>query len=123
MNENDSGLNRYLREIGRIPLLTPGEEIELAGKIKEGNTEARERMIPCHSPDQVSADRQRGQQRPQRWQGGEKKACGALGFLPDREEPRHDGPGTVTPLPGRVNAAHEPFTRRLHREYERSASR
>jgi len=45
MNENDSGLNRYLREIGRIPLLTPGEEIELAGKIKEGNTEARERMI------------------------------------------------------------------------------
>src|SRR5205823_5137744 len=45
MNENDSGLNRYLREIGRIPLLTPGEEIELAGKVKKGNTEARERMI------------------------------------------------------------------------------
>jgi len=45
MNENDFGLDRYLREIGRIPLLTPKQEIELAGKIKKGNAAARERMI------------------------------------------------------------------------------
>src|SRR5207244_4301939 len=45
MNKSDTGLNRYLREIGRIPLLTPEQEIELAGKIKKGDTAARERMI------------------------------------------------------------------------------
>src|SRR5438132_6657021 len=45
MNENDSGLNRYLQEIGRIPLLTPQQEVELAGKTKEGDAAARERMI------------------------------------------------------------------------------
>jgi len=45
MNEIDAGLNRYLREIGRFPLLTPGQEVELARKIKRGDATARERMI------------------------------------------------------------------------------
>jgi RNA polymerase primary sigma factor len=45
MNETDTGLNRYLREIGRFSLLTPQQEIELAGKIKQGDAAARERMI------------------------------------------------------------------------------
>ena len=45
MNKSDAGLNKYLQEIGRIPLLTPQQEIELAGKIKKGDAEARERMI------------------------------------------------------------------------------
>jgi RNA polymerase primary sigma factor len=45
MNKSDTGLSRYLQEIGRIPLLTPQQEIELAAKIKKGDAAARERMI------------------------------------------------------------------------------
>ncbi len=42
---NDTAIKRYLREIGRIPLLTPQQEIELAAKIKNGNRNARALMI------------------------------------------------------------------------------
>jgi RNA polymerase primary sigma factor len=45
MNESDFGLKRYLQEIGQFPLLTPEQEVELAGKIKKGDAAARERMI------------------------------------------------------------------------------
>ena len=45
MNETDLGLKRYLQEIGHFPLLTRRQEIELANKIKKGDTAARERMI------------------------------------------------------------------------------
>ena len=48
MNETDLGLKRYLQEIGQFPLLTPQEEIELAGKIKKGDAAARERMITAN---------------------------------------------------------------------------
>jgi len=42
---NDSSTKVYLREIGRIPLLTPQQEIELAAKIKKGDRKARALMI------------------------------------------------------------------------------
>jgi RNA polymerase primary sigma factor len=45
MSERDSGLRKYLKDIGRFPLLTLQQEIELAAKIKKGDAEARERMI------------------------------------------------------------------------------
>src|SRR5205814_1971898 len=45
MNEGGSGLSKYLREVGHMPLLTPEQEIELAAKIKKGDPAARERMI------------------------------------------------------------------------------
>ena len=38
-------VQHYLREIGRVRLLTPKEEIELARRIEKGDAEARERMI------------------------------------------------------------------------------
>ena len=42
---NDSAMKAYLREIGRTPLLTPQQEIELARRIKNGDRKAREIMI------------------------------------------------------------------------------
>lgn len=43
--ESGAGLRHYLRQISRVPLLTPNEEIELAGRIKKADDEARQRMI------------------------------------------------------------------------------
>lgn len=40
-----SGIQLYLNEIGKFPLLTRDEEVELAEKIKAGDRKARERMI------------------------------------------------------------------------------
>ena len=45
MNETNAVLNRYLLEIGRMPLVSPAQEIELARRIQNGDAAARERMI------------------------------------------------------------------------------
>jgi hypothetical protein len=39
---NDTAIKVYGREIGRVPLLTPRQGIEFAGKIKEGDRKTRE---------------------------------------------------------------------------------
>lgn len=44
-HDNDSSLRVYMKEISKIALLTPVEEVKLAAKIKRGNKKARELMI------------------------------------------------------------------------------
>ena len=38
---SDTSIKLYLREIMRVPLLTPQDEITLAARIKKGDSEAR----------------------------------------------------------------------------------
>src|SRR6267143_106008 len=45
---SDAAMKAYLREIGRTPLLTPQQEIELAAKIKNGDRTARALMISAN---------------------------------------------------------------------------
>ena len=46
--KNDTAIKAYLREIGRTPLLTPQQEIELARKIRNGDRQARDLMISAN---------------------------------------------------------------------------
>jgi RNA polymerase primary sigma factor len=44
----DTSLKLYLREIGKVKLLTPDEEMALAARIKKGDKKAREQMIKAN---------------------------------------------------------------------------
>ena len=44
----DDSVRLYLREIGKVPLLTPDEEQELAKKASEGDKKAKDRMVEAN---------------------------------------------------------------------------
>jgi RNA polymerase primary sigma factor len=46
--ENDTGFQLYLRQIAQIPLLTPEQEIQLAGQIKSGDQNAQTEMVTAN---------------------------------------------------------------------------
>ncbi len=46
--DGEIAIKLYLREIGQVKLLTPQEEIDLAGRIKKGDKKAREQMIKAN---------------------------------------------------------------------------
>ncbi len=45
---SDDSVRLYLREIGKIPLLTGDEELELAQKVKEGDKRAKDKMAEAN---------------------------------------------------------------------------
>jgi RNA polymerase primary sigma factor len=57
-NRESQSLEKYLQEIGKVDLLTPEEEVDLAQKIKDGDQEALERLTKANLRFVVSVAKQ-----------------------------------------------------------------
>ena len=47
-NREESSLNSYLQEIGKVELISAEEEVELARRIHTGDTDARDSLIKAN---------------------------------------------------------------------------
>ena len=57
-NRESQSLDKYLQEIGKVDLITPGEEVELAKKIREGDLIALEKLVKANLRFVVSVAKQ-----------------------------------------------------------------
>ncbi|MDZ7345070.1 MAG: RNA polymerase subunit sigma, partial [candidate division KSB1 bacterium] len=57
-SRTDQTLEKYLQEIGEVPLLSAEEEIELAKRIKQGDQNALERLTKANLRFVVSVAKQ-----------------------------------------------------------------
>lgn len=57
-NREDRSLDKYLHEIGRLPLITAQQEVELAVRIKQGDEDALEKLVKANTRFVVSVAKQ-----------------------------------------------------------------
>ena len=57
-NRESASLEKYLQEIGRVPLISPEEEVQLTTLVKQGDKHAVDRLVKANLRFVVSVAKQ-----------------------------------------------------------------